>query len=71
MLSGANRPGLIEAGLQRLFGIQYRRYPGQTAPASLKPHERTATQVPVTRYPGQTAPASLKLYRYFFYWGIK
>ena len=61
VLSGAFRPGLIEAPRQCGGRRPSRRYPGHFAPASLKPAGRQC-HAPVSRngYPGHFAPASLK-----------
>ncbi len=63
-LSGATRPGLIEAlFVAHLQDRKKLRYPGRLAPASLKHGDAVAAPLVAGRYPGRLAPASLKLCR--------
>ena len=60
-LSGAFRPGLIEASVCVIVrSAPEVGYPGHFAPASLKRQQPQPVQHPLVGYPGHFAPASLK-----------
>ena len=59
-LSGAIRPGLIEALISHSYSCAETRYLGQFAPASLKPAPCHGVRIRDRGYLGQFAPASLK-----------
>ena len=62
LLSGAFSPGLIEACWRALTSrCSALRYPGHSAPASLKPRAAKSACAAARGYPGHSAPASLKL----------
>ncbi|GEM_PF-6335590 len=61
LLSGAKRPGLIEASPTHRMPTSSAGYPGQNAPASLKRLHIDVSLPYLLCYPGQNAPASLKL----------